>query len=70
MTEQTKFLLDESKLPEAWYNINADMPTPPTSMVLLAGWVTMTTIWDGSRAMRRRCISRSFPISSPIMILK
>lgn len=29
MTEQTKFLLDESKLPKAWYNINADMPTPP-----------------------------------------
>jgi tryptophan synthase beta chain len=29
MTEPTKFLLDESKLPEAWYNINADMPVPP-----------------------------------------
>ena len=29
MAEQTKFLLDESKLPEAWYNINADMPLPP-----------------------------------------
>ncbi|GAB4581931.1 MAG: TrpB-like pyridoxal phosphate-dependent enzyme [Anaerolineales bacterium] len=25
----TKFLLDESKLPKAWYNINADMPVPP-----------------------------------------
>jgi tryptophan synthase beta chain len=29
MTERTKYLLDESKLPEAWYNINADMPVPP-----------------------------------------
>ena len=29
MTERTKFLLDESKLPKAWYNINADMPVPP-----------------------------------------
>ncbi len=29
MTEQTKFLLDESQLPQAWYNINADMPVPP-----------------------------------------
>ncbi len=29
MSEQTKFLLDESKLPKAWYNINADMPVPP-----------------------------------------
>jgi tryptophan synthase beta chain len=26
---QHKYLLDESKLPKAWYNINADMPVPP-----------------------------------------
>jgi tryptophan synthase beta chain len=26
---QHKFLLDESRLPKAWYNINADMPVPP-----------------------------------------
>jgi tryptophan synthase beta chain len=25
----TKFLLDESKIPKAWYNINADLPVPP-----------------------------------------
>jgi tryptophan synthase beta chain len=29
MSEQHKFLLDESQLPKAWYNINADMPVPP-----------------------------------------
>ncbi len=29
MNEQHKYLLDESKLPKAWYNINADMPVPP-----------------------------------------
>jgi tryptophan synthase beta chain len=29
MTEQHKFQLDESRLPKAWYNINADMPVPP-----------------------------------------
>lgn len=29
MSDKTKFLLDESKLPKAWYNINADMPVPP-----------------------------------------
>jgi tryptophan synthase beta chain len=29
MSEKTKFVLDESKLPRAWYNINADMPVPP-----------------------------------------
>jgi tryptophan synthase beta chain len=26
---QHKFLLDESQIPKAWYNINADMPVPP-----------------------------------------
>lgn len=29
MSERTKYILDESKLPKAWYNINADMPIPP-----------------------------------------
>jgi tryptophan synthase beta chain len=28
MTDQTKFLLSESDLPKAWYNISADMPVP------------------------------------------
>src|SRR3954447_9084803 len=27
--EQTKFVLDESQLPRRWYNIRADMPSPP-----------------------------------------
>ena len=26
---QTKYLLNETDLPKAWYNINADMPVPP-----------------------------------------
>jgi tryptophan synthase beta chain len=29
MSTQTKFLLNETDLPKAWYNINADMPVPP-----------------------------------------
>ena len=29
MSDQHKIMLDESKLPKAWYNINADMPVPP-----------------------------------------
>ena len=28
MSEQTKYLLDDSHIPEAWYNINADLPVP------------------------------------------
>jgi tryptophan synthase beta chain len=27
--EQTKFLLEESQLPRRWYNLRADMPSPP-----------------------------------------
>ncbi len=30
---QHKFLLDESQLPKAWYNINADMPVPPAPVL-------------------------------------
>src|SRR6202795_2869835 len=26
---QTKFVLDESRIPRAWYNIAADLPVPP-----------------------------------------
>src|SRR3954469_9580106 len=26
--ERTKYLLDESQMPDAWYNIQADLPTP------------------------------------------
>lgn len=29
MNERIKYVLDEEHLPEAWYNINADMPVPP-----------------------------------------
>ncbi|MEZ4709429.1 MAG: TrpB-like pyridoxal phosphate-dependent enzyme [Caldilineaceae bacterium] len=28
MSPQTKFLLDESQMPKAWYNLNADLPVP------------------------------------------
>jgi tryptophan synthase beta chain len=33
MSERTKFLLDESDLPRAWYNINADSKLPPTPVL-------------------------------------
>jgi tryptophan synthase beta chain len=29
MTRRTKFLLDEDRIPRAWYNIAADLPVPP-----------------------------------------
>jgi len=31
--KQTKFILNESDLPKQWYNMGADMPTPPTPVL-------------------------------------
>ena len=33
MTDQTRFLLNESDVPRFWYNINADNPVPPTPVL-------------------------------------
>lgn len=33
MNKQTRFILNESDLPHAWYNINADMPIPPAPVL-------------------------------------
>ena len=33
MSAQTKFLLDESRIPRAWYNIVADLPVPPAPVL-------------------------------------
>ena len=28
MTDTVKYLLDESRIPKHWYNLQADLPTP------------------------------------------
>ena len=33
MSNQTRYLLNESDLPRQWYNINADMPVPPAPVL-------------------------------------
>ncbi len=33
MGETVKYTLDESRLPEAWYNIAADLPEPPAPVL-------------------------------------
>src|SRR3954467_7545060 len=30
---QTKYVLDESRIPRAWYNIAADLPVPPAPVL-------------------------------------
>jgi tryptophan synthase beta chain len=32
-SEQTKYTLDESRIPKAWYNIAADLPVPPAPVL-------------------------------------
>ncbi len=33
MSDQTRFMLNETDLPKAWYNINADSPVPPAPVL-------------------------------------
>ena len=33
MSDQTRFMLNESDLPKFWYNITADSPVPPTPVL-------------------------------------
>src|SRR5512147_2632631 len=33
MSDQTRFILNESDLPRFWYNINADSPVPPAPVL-------------------------------------
>ena len=33
MSEQTRFLLNETDLPKQWYNILADSPVPPAPVL-------------------------------------
>jgi tryptophan synthase beta chain len=33
MTDQTRYILNESDLPRSWYNMNADMPVPPAPVL-------------------------------------
>jgi hypothetical protein len=46
---QTKFVLDESRIPRAWYNIAADLPVPPRRTCILG----RSGRWD--REIWRRC---------------
>ncbi|MFN9389139.1 MAG: TrpB-like pyridoxal phosphate-dependent enzyme [Betaproteobacteria bacterium] len=33
MSDTVKYLLDESRIPKAWYNLMADLPTPPPAVL-------------------------------------
>jgi len=33
MSDRSRFLLDESRIPRAWYNVSADLPSPPAPVL-------------------------------------
>ena len=33
MSNQTRFMLNETDLPKSWYNVMADSPVPPTPVL-------------------------------------
>jgi tryptophan synthase beta chain len=33
MSDETKIMLSEKEIPQAWYNIQADLPNPPVPTV-------------------------------------
>ena len=35
MSEQAKYLMGEDRIPRAWYNIMADLPSPPRRCCIL-----------------------------------
>ena len=54
---QTRILLDESEIPTHWYNVVADMPSPPRSRPspATAGSVaSQVTSWQTVRRTRAR----------------
>ena len=33
VSSQVKFVLDETQIPKAWYNLTADLPKPPPAVL-------------------------------------
>jgi len=52
MSDTVKYVLDESRIPKAWYNIVADLPAPPPA-VLHPG--TLQPVGPDVRTTSRRC---------------
>jgi tryptophan synthase beta chain len=71
VSERHQFLLDESRVPKAWYNINADLPVPPQP-VLHPGTrepITaefMNVIWPMSLIMQEMSAERYIEIPEPV----
>ena len=71
MSDQTKFLLDESKIPRHWYNIAADLPSP-ASPVLHPGTLQpvgpddLAPLFPMELIMQEVSTEREVPIPEPV----
>ena len=71
MPEQTKYVLSESEMPEAWYNIQADLPKPVPAVLQV--WLTLDSPWRAHATARHakptdnglRIIGRRYPRAEP-----
>ena len=66
MTDTVKYLLDESRLPKNWYNIAADLPTPPAPVLhpgtkQPVGPADLEPLWGVGAHVRRRATPRRRP---------
>ena len=62
MSDTVKYLLDETRLPEAWYNVAADLPEPPPPRATCA--VRSRTSATSSSMRSRRRVNSSASRSS------
>jgi tryptophan synthase beta chain len=71
MSDTVKYLLDESRIPKAWYNIMADLPAPPPP-VLHPGTLKPVTpddlapLFPMSLILQEVCTEREVEIPAPV----
>ncbi|HMN74465.1 MAG TPA: TrpB-like pyridoxal phosphate-dependent enzyme [Burkholderiaceae bacterium] len=71
MTAQTKFFLDESRMPKHWYNIVADLPAPPPPVLhpgtkQPVGPDDLAPLFPMELIMQEVSAEREVPIPEPI----
>jgi tryptophan synthase beta chain len=71
MTDNTKYVLDEERIPRAWYNIVADLPVPPPAVLHPAtlqpiGPADLAPLFPMALIAQEVSTEREIPIPDPI----
>lgn len=71
MTERTKYLLDDTHLPKYWYNLTADLPTPPPPVLhpgtkQPVGPDDLAPLFPMSLILQEVTTEREVPIPEPV----